>query len=90
MRDKIIQALKDHAIGHIKKHKMNVDIYFDKAVGVGGEAHPDILETIEKELNIVAMYDDQLEMLNKYFKEDEPKNLNEIVKEKIKNDDGGW
>ena len=36
------------------------------------------------------MYDDQLEMLNKYFKEDEPKNLNEIVKEKIKNDDGGW
>ena len=69
---------------------MNVDIYFDKAVGVGGEAHPDILETIEKELNIVAMYDDQLEMLNKYFKEDEPKNLNEIVKEKIKNDDGGW
>jgi|TARA_Y100000114_G_scaffold31002_1_gene26575 hypothetical protein len=90
MRDKIIQAMKDHAIGHIKKHKMNVDIYFDKAVGVGGEAHPDILETIEKELNIVAMYDDQLEMLNKYFKEDEPKNLNEIVKEKIKNDDGGW
>ncbi len=82
--------MKDHAIGHIKKHKMNVDIYFDKAVGVGGEAHPDILETIEKELNIVAMYDDQLEMLNKYFKEDEPKNLNEIVKEKIKNDDGGW
>lgn len=90
MRDKIIQAMKDHAIGHIKKHKMNVDIYFDKAVGVGGEAHPDILETIEKELNIVAMYDDQLEMLDKYFKEDEPKNLNEIVKEKIKNDDGGW
>ena len=90
MRDKIIQAMKDHAIGHIKKHKMNVDIYFDKAVGVGGEAHTDILETIEKELNIVAMYDYQLEMLNKYFKEDEPKNLNEIVKEKIKNDDGGW
>ena len=90
MRDKIIQAMKDHATGHIKKHKMNVDIYLDKAVGVGGEAHPDVLETIEKELNIVAMYDDQLEMLNKYFKEDEPKNLNEIVKEKIKNDDGGW
>ena len=24
MRDKIIQAKKDHATGHIKKHKMNV------------------------------------------------------------------
>ena len=89
-RDRMIEAMKEHARGHIAKHKMNVDIYFDKAVGVGGEAHPDILETIEKELNIVAMYDDQLEMLNKYFKEDEPKNHNEIVKEKIKNDDGGW
>jgi hypothetical protein len=90
MRDKIIQAMKDHAIGHIKKHKMNVDIYLDKAVGVGGEAHPDVLETIEKELNIVAMYDDQLEMLNKYFKDEEAKTLNEVVQDKIKNDDGGW
>ena len=46
MRDKIIQAMKDHATGHIKKHKMNVDIYLDKAVGVGGEAKPDVLVTI--------------------------------------------
>ena len=69
---------------------MNVDIYLDKAVGVGGEAHPDVLETIEKELNIVAMYDDQLEMLNKYFKDEEAKTLNEVVQDKIKNDDGGW
>ena len=90
MRDKIIQAMKDHATGHIKKHKMNVDIYLDKAVGVGGEAHPDVLETIEKELNIVAMYDDQLEMLNKYFKDEEAKTINEVVQDKIKNDDGGW
>ena len=27
----------------------------------------DVLETIEKELNIIAMYHDQLEMLNTYF-----------------------
>ena len=67
MRRKMIDAIKEHAKGHIEKHKMNVDIYLDKAVGVGGEAHPDVLETIEKELNIVAMYDDQLEMMNKYF-----------------------
>jgi hypothetical protein len=36
------------------------------------------------------MYDDQLEMLNKYFKDEEAKTLNEVVQDKIKNDDGGW
>ena len=65
MRDKIIQAMKDHAIGHIKKHKMNVEIYLKQSVGIG--EHGDILETIEKELNIIAQYHDQLEVLDKYF-----------------------
>ena len=46
---------------------MNVEIFLEKAVGVG--EHNDILETIEKELNIIAMYEDQIEALNKYFKE---------------------
>ena len=34
--------------------------------------HPDTLETIEKELAIIAEYDDQLEMLNKYFIKKDP------------------
>ena len=29
--------------------------------------HPDIMETIEKELGIISEYDDKLEMLDKYF-----------------------
>ena len=29
--------------------------------------HPDTLETIEKELKIIAEYDDELQMLDKYF-----------------------
>ena len=65
MRDKIIQAMKDHAIGHIKKHKMNVEVYLTNPVGVG--EHPDIIEAVEKELDLIAQYDDQLEMMNKYF-----------------------
>jgi len=67
-RDKMIEAMKEHAKGHIAKHKMNVEVYFRNAAGIG--EHPDILEAIEKELDIVARYDDQLEMLNKYFPED--------------------
>ena len=34
-------------------------------VGVG--EHPDIIEAIEQELDEIARYNDQVEMLNKYF-----------------------
>ena len=65
MREKILDALKKHAEGHIAKHKANVEVLLEKNVGVA--EHPDTLETIEKELAIIAEYDAQLEMLNKYF-----------------------
>ena len=66
MRSKLIEALKSHATGHIDKHKANVEVLLQKATGVA--EHPDVIETIEKELKIIAEYNDQLEMLNKYFK----------------------
>ncbi len=37
------------------------------AVGVG--EHPDIIDSIEKELDEIARYNDQVEMIDKYFKE---------------------
>jgi hypothetical protein len=66
MSKEIVQALIAHAEGHIAKHVMNVNVYMSNAVGVG--EHSDILETIEQELESISKYDDQLEMLNKYFK----------------------
>lgn len=65
MRNEIIEALKAHAQGHIDKHKMNVEVLLQKAVGIG--EHGDVLSEIEKELKVIAEYDDQLEMLKKYF-----------------------
>ena len=65
MREQIIEALKQHALGHIEKHKINVEILLQKTAGIA--EHPDTLETIEKELKIIADYDDQVSMLNKYF-----------------------
>ena len=70
MREQIIEALKQHALGHIEKHKMNVEILLQKTAGVA--EHPDTLETIEKELKIIADYDDQISMLNKYFTVKDP------------------
>ena len=69
-RDKMIEAMKEHARCHIAKHKMNIEVYFRNAAGIGGDGNADILEEIEKELDIVAKYDDQLAMLDKYFLEE--------------------
>ena len=65
MRDKIKESLVAHAEGHIKKHSANVEIYLNNSIGIG--EHSDILETIEKELEMIAKYDDQLHVLRKYF-----------------------
>ena len=70
MREKMIEALKAHALGHIEKHKVNVEVILQKAVGIG--EHGDILTEAEKELKVIADYDDQLEMLNKYFTVKDP------------------
>lgn len=65
MREQMINALKNHAVAHIEKHRMNVEVYLNNPVGVG--EHSDIMDTIEKELNAIAEYHDQLEVLNTYF-----------------------
>ena len=66
----MIEALKAHAVGHIEKHKVNVEVILQKAVGIG--EHGDILTEAEKELKVIAEYDDQIEMLNKYFTVKDP------------------
>ena len=70
MREQMIEALKAHAVGHIEKHKMNVEVILQKAVGIG--EHGDVLSEAEKELKIIAEYNDQLEMLEKYFTVKDP------------------
>jgi|TARA_R110001606_G_scaffold350041_3_gene500119 hypothetical protein len=66
LREQILESLKSHAIGHINKHKMNVEVYLTNPVGIG--EHPDVLEAIEVELKVIAEYEDQLQLIEKYFK----------------------
>ena len=68
MRNEIIKASIMHFEAHIKKHIVNVENLMINTVGVA--EHPDILDTVEKELGIIAEYDDKLAVLKKYFKED--------------------
>ncbi len=68
MRDEIIRASKIHFEAHIEKHRINVENLLHNSVGVA--EHADIMETIEKELEVIAEYDDKLSVLNKYFPND--------------------
>ena len=65
MREKLLRAVISHATGHIDKHIANVNVYLENPVGIG--EHSDIMEAIESELKQIAEYDDQLEVLHKYF-----------------------
>jgi hypothetical protein len=66
LRSPLLKGLRSHAQGHLDKHKANIEVYLQNAAGIG--EHSDLIEALEKELDEVAKYDDQLEMLNKYFK----------------------
>jgi len=67
MRETLLQAVRAHAMGHVQKHKANVEVFLTNPVGVG--EHSDLIDTIEKELDEIAKYNDQVEMIDKYFKE---------------------
>ena len=62
----MIKALLAHAQGDIEKHKANVEIYLSNPVGIG--EHSNVLEAVEEELNMIAKYQDQIEVIQKYFK----------------------
>jgi len=66
MREQIIKALLAHAQGDIAKHRANVEVYLTNPAGIG--EHSNVLEAIEQELNMIAKYQDQIDVIQKYFK----------------------
>ena len=66
MREQLIKALLAHAQGDITKHKANIEVYLANPVGIG--EHSNIVEAIEGELDMIAKYQDQIDIINKYFK----------------------
>tara|TARA_B100001029_G_C14866647_1_gene342140 strand:+ start:413 stop:613 length:201 start_codon:yes stop_codon:yes gene_type:complete len=66
MRDSLIKAVLAHAHGDIAKHKANVEVYLTNPAGIG--EHSNIVEAIEEELNMIAKYQDQIDVITKYFK----------------------
>ena len=74
MRDKLLKASRFHFRAHVEKHRVNVDNLLENPSGIA--EHPDIMDTIEKELEEISKYNDLLEVLDKYFgKDDSEKEL---------------
>jgi hypothetical protein len=65
MREKLLTALEAHAKGHIEKHRISIEVYLTNPVGIC--EHGNIIETIEKELDEIAKYQDHLDIIKKYF-----------------------
>jgi hypothetical protein len=73
MQRQIIEALRTHAIGNINLHKTNIDVYLSNPAGIG--EHSDIMESIQKELDSMALHEDRLSMLRFWIKEENPNGL---------------
>ena len=52
--------------GDIQKHVANVEVYLTNPAGIG--EHSNIVEAIEQELDMIAKYQDQIDIIQKYFK----------------------
>ena len=66
MRKQLLNALLSHARGEIEMHKANVEVYLTNPTGIG--EHPDITAAMQEEIDKIARWHDQIEVINKYFK----------------------
>ena len=65
LRKEILEALITEAQGKIIKTRMNVEVYLNNPVGIG--EHPDVLASIQDQLDVIAHEEERLQVLNKYF-----------------------
>ena len=66
MKPELIKALLSHAQGEINYHKANVNVYLYSPVGIG--EHPDVMGAITDELDKIARYQDQIDVIERYFR----------------------
>ena len=63
--EQILIAARKQAEGELEVHKANIAVYQTMPAGIG--EHSDITEAIQEELDKIARYHDQIEVVNKYF-----------------------
>ena len=66
MRKQLLNDLMAHAQAEIAMNRANVEVYLTNPVGIG--EHPDVTQAIQEELDKIARWHDQIEVINTYFK----------------------
>ena len=61
MRGEILRASLIHFQSHIQKHRVNVEVMLRNPTAL--PEHTDLMDAIEKELAIIAEYQDKIEAL---------------------------
>jgi hypothetical protein len=65
MRKELIDALRVNFSAHVLKHKMNVEVMLKNPTALPD--HTDLMDSLEKEIAMIAEYMDKLEVLDKHF-----------------------
>ena len=65
LREITVTSLLEQAQGEISKAKANVEIYLHNPVGIG--EHPDVLGSIQDQLDIIAKAQERIDVINKHF-----------------------
>lgn len=65
LRKVLLDALRDEATGNIQKAKANVEVYLHYPVGIG--EHPDVIASIQDQLDIIAHQEERIQVLDKHF-----------------------
>ena len=65
MKSILVNAMRSYLQGNIDKHIANIRLHLSNTAGVA--EHSDHIETIERELGIVAEFEDKLSVLERYF-----------------------
>lgn len=81
MRDELLKASRLHFRAHVEKHRVNVENLLRNSQGVAD--HPDIMDTIEKELEEIVKYNDLIVVLDKYFNLEPIKKPKELLTNEI-------
>ena len=61
MREPMLTALLMNAQGNLEKAKMNVEVYLTNPVGIG--EHPDVLGSIQDQIDVIAESQERLDVL---------------------------
>ena len=61
----LLKVLIQKLVGDIAVARANIQVYQDHPAGIG--EHPDLVQAIDSQIEIIAEAEDKIQVINKYF-----------------------